>query len=137
MFGVLKLIWYTNWEGGSSETKELKFKKNGCVFVIYSKKHPIWTKLSAFLSTWHTVVGNSVEYWYRERSDFRGSTGTSRPTYDFGESTPGGWHIMAASARMQISGHILYTVACIRMPINNMLATVNIHKAVFVTRLPF
>ena len=63
--GGLTLTWYTYMclpfgvfftkfgiaiGGFSSETKEPKFHKLGVFWTKYCKKHPIWSKLGAFLS---------------------------------------------------------------------------------------
>ena len=73
--------------GFSSETKEPKLHKLGVFWANYCKKHPIWSKLGAFLSKMvYWWVGNLAKNWYRDTSDFRGPAGTS--TYDFGERTP-------------------------------------------------
>ena len=75
--------------GFSLERKEPKLKKLGVFWANYSKKHPVWAKLGAFLSKKvYWWVGNWVKNWYRESQIFRGLAGTSM--YDFGESNPPG-----------------------------------------------
>ena len=86
-FGALfREIWYSD-RGFSSETKEPKLHKLSVFWANCCKKHPIWSKLGAFLSKMvYWWVGNLAKNWYRDSHDFRGPVGTS--TYNFGERTP-------------------------------------------------
>ena len=84
--GVLTLTWYTYMclplghffakfgiaiGGFSSETKEPKLHKLGVFWANYCKKHPIWSKLGAFLSKMvYWWVGNLAKKWYRDNQIF-------------------------------------------------------------------
>ena len=85
--GVLTLTWYTYIcvcplgysfvkfgiaiRGFSSETKEPKVHKLGVFGANYCKKHPILTKLGAFLLKMvYWWVGNWGKNWYRESQIF-------------------------------------------------------------------
>ena len=55
----------------SSETKEPKLHKLGVFWANYCKKHPIWSKLGAFLSKMvYWWVGNLAKDWYRDSQIF-------------------------------------------------------------------
>ena len=57
--------------GFSSETKEPKLHKLGVFGANYCKKHPIWSKLGAFLSKMvYWWVGNLAKNWYRDSQIF-------------------------------------------------------------------
>ena len=57
--------------GFSSETKEPKLHKLGVFWANYCKKHPIWSKLGAFLSKMvYWWVGNLAKIWYRDSQIF-------------------------------------------------------------------
>ena len=57
--------------GFSSETKEPKLHKLGVFWANYCKKHPIWSKLGAFLSKMvYWWVGNLSKNWYRDSQIF-------------------------------------------------------------------
>ena len=57
--------------GFSSETKEPKLHKLGVFWADYCKKHPIWSKLGAFLSKMvYWWVGNLAKNWYRDSQIF-------------------------------------------------------------------
>ena len=57
--------------GFSSETKEPKLHKLGVFWANYCKKHPIWSKLGAFLSKMvYWWVGNLAKNWYRDSQIF-------------------------------------------------------------------
>ena len=57
--------------GDSSETKEPKLHKLGVFWANYCKKHPIWSKLGAFLSKMvYWWVGNLAKNWYRDSQIF-------------------------------------------------------------------
>ena len=57
--------------GFSSETKEPKLLKLGVFWANYCKKHPIWSKLGAFLSKMvYWWVGNLAKNWYRDSQIF-------------------------------------------------------------------
>ena len=63
-------IWYSD-RGVSSETKEPKLHKLGVFWANYCKKHPIWSKLGAFLSKMvYWWVGNLAKNWYRDSQIF-------------------------------------------------------------------
>ena len=77
--GVLTLTWYTYMclpfeiaiGGFSSETKEPKLHQLGVFWANYCKKHPIWSKLGAFLSKMvYWWVGNLAKNWYRDSQIF-------------------------------------------------------------------
>ena len=58
--------------GFSSETKEPKLHKLGVFWANYCKKHPIWSKLGAFLSKMvYWWVGNLAKNWYRDSQIFK------------------------------------------------------------------
>ena len=89
-FGALfGKIWYCDREGGregdSSEMKEPKLHELGVFWVDYCKKHPIWSKLWAFLSKMVYWI-DGWEIRQKIKSDFQGPAGTS--TYNFDESNP-------------------------------------------------
>ena len=77
---VLTLTWYTYMclpfgalfrEGFSSQTKEPKLHKLGVFWANYCKKHPIWSKLGAFLLKMvYWWVGNLAKNWYRDSQIF-------------------------------------------------------------------
>ena len=57
--------------GFSSETKEPKLHKLGVFWANYCKKHPIWSKLGAFLPKMvYWWVGNLAKNWYRDSQIF-------------------------------------------------------------------
>ena len=57
--------------GFSSATKEPKLHKLGVFWASYCKKHPIWSKLGAFLSKMvYWWVGNLAKNWYRDSQIF-------------------------------------------------------------------
>ena len=57
--------------GFSSETKEPKLHKLGVFWANYCKKHPIWSRLGAFLSKMvYWWVGNLAKNWYRDSQIF-------------------------------------------------------------------
>ena len=57
--------------GFSSETREPKLHKLGVFWANYCKKHPIWSKLGAFLSKMvYWWVGNLAKNWYRDSQIF-------------------------------------------------------------------
>ena len=57
--------------GFSSEMKEPKLHKLGVFWANYCKKHPIWSKLGAFLLKMvYWWVGNLAKNWYRESQIF-------------------------------------------------------------------
>ena len=57
--------------GFSSETKEPKLHKLGVFWANYCKKHPIWSKLGAFLSKMvYWWVGNLANNWCRDSQIF-------------------------------------------------------------------
>ena len=57
--------------GFSSETKEPKLHKLGVFWANCCKKHPIWSKLGAFLSKMvYRWVGNLAKNWYRDSQIF-------------------------------------------------------------------
>ena len=57
--------------GFSSGTKEPKSHKLGVFWANYCKKHPIWSKLGAFLSKMvYWWVWNQAKPWYRESQIF-------------------------------------------------------------------
>ena len=57
--------------GFSSETKDPKLHKSGVFWAIFCKKHPIWSKLGAFLSKMvYWWVGNLAKNWYRDSQIF-------------------------------------------------------------------
>ena len=57
--------------GFSTETKEPKLHKLGVFWANYCKKHPIWSKLGAFLSKMvYWWVGNLAKNWYRDSQIF-------------------------------------------------------------------
>ena len=57
--------------GFSSETKEPKLHKLGVFWANYCKKHPIWSKLGAFLSKMvYWWVGNLAKNWCRDSQIF-------------------------------------------------------------------
>ena len=70
-FGALfRRIWYSD-RGFSSETREPKLHKLGVFWANYCKKHPIWSKLGAFLSKMiYWWVGNKAKNWYRDSKIF-------------------------------------------------------------------
>ena len=70
-FGALFCeIWYSN-GGFSSETKEPKLHKLGVFWANYCKKHPICSKLGAFLSKMvYSWVGNLAKNWNRDSQIF-------------------------------------------------------------------
>ena len=71
-FGVLfREIWYSDGGGVSSGTKEPKLHKLGVFWANCCKKHPIWSKLGAFLSKMvYWWVGNLTKNWYRDSQIF-------------------------------------------------------------------
>ena len=57
--------------GFSSEKKEPKLHKLGVFWANYCKKHPIWSKLGAFLLKMvYWWVGNLAKNWYRDSQIF-------------------------------------------------------------------
>ena len=57
--------------GFSSETKEPKLHKLGVFWANYCKKHPLWSKLGAFLSKMvYWWVENLAKNWYRDSQIF-------------------------------------------------------------------
>ena len=70
-FGApFRKIWYSD-RGFSSETKEPKLHKLGVFWANYCKKHPIWSKLGAFLPKMvYWWVGNLAKNWYRDSQIF-------------------------------------------------------------------
>ena len=57
--------------GFSSETKEPKLHNLGVFWANYCKKHPIWSKLGAFLSKMvYWWVRNLAKNWYRDSQIF-------------------------------------------------------------------
>ena len=57
--------------GFSSDTKEPKLHKLGVFWANYCKKHPIWSKLGAFLSKMvYWWVENLAKNWYRDSQIF-------------------------------------------------------------------
>ena len=82
-------IWYSD-QGVSSEMKEPKLHKLGVIWANYCEKHPIWSKLGAFLSKMYILMGGKLgKKLVLRKSDFQGPASTSM--YSFCESNlPGG-----------------------------------------------
>ena len=77
--------------GFSSETKEPKLHKLGVFWAHYCKKHPIWSKLGAFLSKMvYWWVGNLAKSWYRDSQIFEVRQAHPR-TILVEEPPPPGW----------------------------------------------
>ena len=69
-WGAFSRNWYSD-RGFSSGTKEPKLHKLGVFWANYCKRHPIWSKLGAFLSKMvYWWVGNQAKTWYRESQVF-------------------------------------------------------------------
>ena len=77
--------------GFSSETKEPKLHKLGVFWANYCKKHPILSKLGAFLSKMvYWWVGNLAKNWYRDSQIFEVRQAHPR-TILVKEPPPGFW----------------------------------------------